>query len=102
MFFEISKRHKTAQFGGRDPERAAQAVVNMITVLASYLPFEDQIKFKNSVRAKLAEVSASEVAQHKASYGSRIGQSISFVKNFLSGQSEMFVNDVLKRIMSRL
>jgi hypothetical protein len=101
--FQLSKRDiKTAQYAYRDPEQTAQSIVNIIHTLSTYLLPESQASFRDSVRLKLAEVSAAEVSAKKMPSGARIGQAITLVKSFLNGQDEAFVSQTINRIVGKL
>ena len=103
MIFQISKRiEKTAQYY-RDVDKTAQSLVTVIYALSTYLPPDSQMSFRDHVRVKLQEISASELAGKKlTTFGGRIGQAISLVKQFLNGQDENFINDTLDRVTKSL
>lgn len=101
MFIKLSQRHKLAQ-AYRDPEQTAASIVNMIHILSTYLPSERQSSFRNSVRQSLSMANATEIASKNMPAGARIGQAITFVKNFLNGQEAAFISDTISRIVGKL
>jgi len=88
----ISKR-------AQDPvRRTAESIVKIINFLMFRVPDKDKARYMQRIRGKILRVPTGQMSQKKMPQTAAIGQSISLVKNILSGLNPFFVKRVMDEV----
>jgi hypothetical protein len=96
MSFPISKR-------AQDPvRRTAESILKIINFIMFRVPQKHKTKFLQRIRGKIQRIPAGQVSIKKLPQTASIGQSISLVKNILSGLNPFFVKRVIDELASMM
>lgn len=87
----------------QDPvRRTAESILKIIHFVMFRVPQKDKAKFLQRIRGKIQRIPAGQVSIKKLPQTASIGQSISLVKNILSGLNPFFVKRVIDELVNMM
>lgn len=85
-----------------NPDIAGKSLADIVLFLMKRIPEDSRPKAISSMRSKIRNISAQDVSGKQMGDYSSMGQSLTFIKNILSGHKEGYVRKVLDAIARNL